>query len=65
MTTPWRKWLTSIDPNVRLKAAAPDLLAALKDMLTLMGPLEHIPDIKRKRKAQAAIDKATGRISHD
>lgn len=47
------------DANARLIAAAPDLLAALQDMLDLMGPLSDVAHIRRKNAARAAIAKAT------
>jgi hypothetical protein len=46
--------------NARLIAAAPDLLAALKDLLDMVGPLDDIPMIRRKQVAQKAIAKAEG-----
>ena len=46
--------------NARLIAAAPELLEALEDMLTLMGPLDDVEHIRRKQAALAAIAKAKG-----
>lgn len=45
--------------NARLIAAAPELLAVLKDLTALEGPLPG--NVEWFRKARAAIDRAEGR----
>lgn len=46
------------EADARLIAAAPELLAALKDAIALMGPLEDVAHIRRKQVWLAAIAKA-------
>lgn len=46
--------------DAALITAAPDLLAALSDLLAVMTPMELADAPKTVRRARAAIDKATG-----
>lgn len=49
--------------NLRLIAAAPDMLAALEDALEFLQDWEDLSGGPAARKARAAIAKATGSVS--
>ena len=52
--------ISTVSADLAVVLAAPKLLAALRDLIALMGPLEDVAHIRRKHAALAAIAEAEG-----
>lgn len=66
---PQERWLETLDANARLIAAAPDLLASLKEMKQMLAwfvnnaPDDYIIDFLRAMEFQARMERADAAIA--